>query len=219
MILRRIGFAIFLGSCLALLAGYIGAVVMPSAMVLWLSGLLAALVSFNLKLLLMWIVTPAVFGAIYAWPVMLLALPLTACITRRAGAWEPIYCLLVGAAAGIARVYVMGQSDLVVPAVFTGAILGAAFGYGMWRFDMLQLASVKLAGGLRMPESWKLAVILGSLFVVSGIAMLLFLGTGPRQRPPTECQKLASHMTGPNGKILMKCNQDDLGRGNLDSGK
>lgn len=219
MILRRMGFAILLGSGLALLAGYLGALMMPSAMVLWLFGLLAALASFNAKAFLIWILTPAIVGAMYAWPVMLLALPSTACITRLAGACAPIYCLLVGAAAGLARVHAMGQSDLAVPAVFAGATLGAAFGYGMWRFDKLQPESVERVSVLRMPESWKLAAILSSLFVVGGVTLLAFMDAGPRQRPPTDCERLAARMAGPNGKMLMKCNQDDDRRESLDFGR
>lgn len=171
MAFRRLGFSVLLGACLLPFAGYLGALMVPSGIHLWFVALLVALVSLNLKFLVALLLAPSAFGAVYAWPVMTVALPLAFCIQRRARSWAPFYGAIIGAGAGLLSVRWQGQWDLASSAGFAGLILGAGFGYAMWRFDR-RLPLSENGSGPHFPGDRKLALTLSGLFIVLGVVYL-----------------------------------------------
>lgn len=206
MLLRRYIFAIALGTSLTPLAGYLGVLMMPSAIVLWFLASITALISFNLKALAISLLMPAVIGASYAWPVMILVLPLAIVIKGRTGGLAPFYCLLIGAGAGLLSVYSQSQSDFAISATFAGAILGAAFGYGMWRFDRRAPPVTEEAGTLRFADDWKLPLMLSGSFIVLGVGYLTLRKVETPKNPLRECEQMAADFQ-PTGKRLLKCNE------------
>lgn len=150
---RRLGYSIGVGFILTPLAGFIGAVMFPALLIIWLSALVysivgvftgpAPLTAFNAVLLMLSV--PAVAGAYFIWPVTCIVLPLAAALWRPTTAWASLVFCFVGILAGGLAVYMIVemrltkiQSDHVsyyLAGMIAGAVCGSLFGRAMWRYD------------------------------------------------------------------------------------
>src|SRR4051794_10954366 len=102
--MRRIVFAILVGTCVTPFVGYLGMLFIPDLASLWLLSLLAGLVTIQAPVLaVISFFMPAYIGASLAWPVTLIVLPLAFMV--RARVWAPLYGAFVGGVAGALRAY------------------------------------------------------------------------------------------------------------------
>ncbi|WP_338312630.1 hypothetical protein [Bradyrhizobium sp. TM239] len=161
-----------------LFAGYVGLVFLPSLLAVWLGAVLAFASP-------MVVVAPVLVGAQIAWPVTCVALPAAAMVIRPAKAWAPVFLLILGAGSGLISGKLLAHTvgygttkDLLWACVFSGAFLGALFGYAMWRFDRLSPIEVEAAGSLRtaIKANW-LNLTLPVVFVVVALTYLAFSGS------------------------------------------
>ncbi len=173
---RRLWIILLLMIGTSLLAGYVGLVFLPSLLAVWLVAVLA----FASPVV---VVAPVLVGAQIAWPVTCVALPLSAMAIRSAKASAPVFLSLIGAGSALisgkllARTVGYGTTDLLWACVFSGAFLGALFGYAMWRFDRLGTTEVEAAGSLQTTISAKwLNIALPAIFLGVALTYLAFGG-------------------------------------------
>jgi hypothetical protein len=128
---------------------------------------------------------PVLVGAQIAWPVTCVALPLAALVIRPAKAWAPVFLSIVGAGSGLISGKILARSvgygtaaDLLWACVFSGAFLGALFGYAMWRFDRLSPIEVEATGSLQttIKANW-LSIALPVVFIVVALTYVTFSGS------------------------------------------
>lgn len=170
---------------MTLLAGYVGLVFLPSALAVW----LGAVFLFASPVI---VVAPVLVAAQIAWPVTCVALPVAALVIRPAKAWAPIFLSIVGAGAGLISVKLLAPSvfygpveDLLWACAFSGAFLGALFGYAMWRFDRLSPIEVEATGSLQttIKANW-LSITLPVIFIAVALTYLAFSGSA--NQPPLD---------------------------------
>jgi len=141
----RLTYCVLVGALLTPFAGYLGALAIPGMALLWAAGIVVALFSAP-KGALVLLVLPALAGAKFAWPVTCVVLPLTGLLLRRATAWAVPIGLVVGLTAGMLATYLTMISGLMlvnpkdhlsfaIGGGVAGAVLGAIFGFALWRFD------------------------------------------------------------------------------------
>jgi hypothetical protein len=150
----RLGFSIVLGLLVTPLAGFIGAVMFPGLLIIWLVPTVYSLLAIfagpspaeAMKTLLAMLSIPALTGAYFAWPVTCIILPVAAALWRPVTAWASLVFLFVGFIAGGLTTYVLvrapwikinsnDHANLYLAGVFAGAIYGSLFGRVMWRYD------------------------------------------------------------------------------------
>lgn len=141
----RILFLTALGLILAPFAGYLGATTMPSLVIIWLWSLAIAIFS-NLKAAATLAAMPGLVGTLVAWPLTCIMFPVAGLIFSPARFWAPAAFLVIGCIGGVAAIYASSHfwpvfvyaknwTDFVLPAAFAGGILGALYGFALWRFD------------------------------------------------------------------------------------
>lgn len=170
---------------MTLLAGYVGLVFLPSGLVMWLG---AAFLSASPVV----VVAPVLVGAQIAWPVTCIALPVAALVIRPAKAWAPVFLSTVGTGSGLISAILLAPSvfygpvrDLLWACLFSGAFLGALFGYVMWRFDRLSPIEVEARGSLRTTiKANRLSTALPVVFIVVALTYLAF--SGSINQPPLD---------------------------------
>jgi hypothetical protein len=175
---RRLWIILLLMIGTTLFAGYVGLVFLPSLLVVWLGAVLAFASP-------MGVVAPVLVGAQIAWPVTCVALPVAAMVTRPAKAWAPVFLSVVGAGSGLISGKLLSRTvgygttvDLLWACVFSGAFLGALFGYAMWGFDRLSPIEVEATGSLQttIKANW-LNIALPVAFIVVALTYLAFSGS------------------------------------------
>jgi hypothetical protein len=168
-----------------LLAGYVGLVFLPSVLAVWLGAafLFASPVVVG---------APVLVGAQIAWPVTCVALPIAAMVIRPAQAWAPVFLSIVGAGSGLISAKILAPTvfygpleDLLWSCVFSGAFLGALFGYAMWRFDRLSPIEIEATGSLQttIKANW-LSIALPVVFMAVGLTYLAFSASA--NQPPLD---------------------------------
>ncbi|WP_300184072.1 hypothetical protein [Bradyrhizobium sp.] len=160
---------------MTLLAGYVGLIFLPSLLAVWFGAVLV----FALPVV---VVAPVLVGAQIAWPVTCVALPVAAMAVRPAKAWAPVFLSVVGAGSGLISGKLLARSvgygtmeDLLWACVFSGAFLGALFGYAMWRFDRLSPIEVEATGRFQttIKANW-LNIALPVIFIAVALTCLAF---------------------------------------------
>jgi putative flippase GtrA len=174
---RRGSFTILLGIALTPLAGFLG-VVVSALSPLWLFGLglglLAAPVFLAVSLV-------TVFkGALYAWPLTCMILPLTAVFVRPVTHISFLVFALVGLIGGpLSFTFMSSMSDaamhpdsfrsLAAASAFAGVILGTIFGFIVWRYDRLTFERTDNSASRR---TLKLGMVLSAAFLIVALVGL-----------------------------------------------
>jgi hypothetical protein len=179
---RRLWIILLLMIGMTLFAGYVGLVFLPSLLAVWLGAVLV----FASPVV---VVAPVLVGAQIAWPVTCVSLPVAAMVIRPAKAWAPVFLSVIGAGSGLisgkllARTAGYGTTeDLLWACVFSGAFLGALFGYAMWRFDRLSPIGVEATGSLHTTiKANLLNIALPVVFIVVALTYLAFSGSTNQQ--------------------------------------
>ncbi|TCU71272.1 hypothetical protein EDE08_106269 [Bradyrhizobium sp. R2.2-H] len=170
---RRLWIILLLMIGMTLSAGYVGLIFLPSLLYVWLVAALA----FASPVV---VVAPVLVGAQIAWPATCVALPVAAMVIRPARAWAPALLSVIGAGSGLISAKLSGRTvgygtteDLLWACVFSGALLGALFGYVMWRLDRLSPIEVEAGGSLQttIRANW-LNIALPVVFIVVAISYL-----------------------------------------------
>jgi hypothetical protein len=144
----RIFFSVAVGVSLTFLAGYVGSLAFPGLVVIWFWSVLISIFVGGAKATLALLIVPSMFGAQFAWPVTCILFPLIG-LLRQPATISTVFVLsgcgaLLGASITYARfatqtfVFVNPQNQLhfVVASAVAGAVLGGAFGFCLWRFDV-----------------------------------------------------------------------------------
>jgi hypothetical protein len=138
-----------LGLSLLPLAALAGAIAEPAILSLWGLSLLFAIFTFEFKLFFAAIIAPMILAAKLAWPVTCVLFPAFAFVYRRRGPLDIAIFAILGAVAGPVLVFALaklGWPIFISPrsvgsflrmACASGAILGAIFGYAIWRIDRI----------------------------------------------------------------------------------
>lgn len=141
-----------LGLFLLPLAALAGAIAEPAVLKLWGLSLLFAIFTVEFKLFFAAIVGPMIFAAKLAWPVTCVIFPIVAFLCPRKGPIDIAIFAVLGAVAGPVLVFALaklGWPFFISPrsvgsfmrmAAASGAILGAVFGYAIWRIDRITKA-------------------------------------------------------------------------------
>jgi hypothetical protein len=104
--LRRLIWLIPLGIVLAAISGYIGAIVLPQAIAVWVALLFLKAITMQASGFFVVLAGPALHGLLWCWPVTCVALPLASLAVRSPHASTPLVFLALGAVAGAVIVYV-----------------------------------------------------------------------------------------------------------------
>lgn len=144
----RILFSVAVGVSLTFLAGYIGSLAFPWLVVIWLWSLLISIFVGGAEAALALLIVPSVIGAQFAWPLTCILFPLIS-LVRQLATISTVFVLSgCGAFLGGSITYVRFVTHLifyvnpqdhlhyVLASAFTGAVLGAVFGFCLWRFDV-----------------------------------------------------------------------------------
>ena len=148
------GFVLYLavGLLLLPLAALAGAIAEPSALNLWILSLLFTIFTLQFKLFFAAIVAPMIFAAKLPWPVTCVIFPITAFYCPRKGPFDIAIFVILGAVAGPIAIFAtvkLGWPLFISPrsvgsfmrmAATSGAVLGAIFGYAIWRIDRITKA-------------------------------------------------------------------------------
>jgi hypothetical protein len=171
---RRFWIILLLMLGMTLLAGYIGLVFLPSVLAVWLGAVLVFASPVVVVVLIL-------VGAQIAWPVTCVALPVAAMVIRPAKAWAPVFLSTVGAGSGLISGKILAPGagygtaeDLLWACVFSGAVLGALFGYAMWRFDQLSPIEDQATGSQTAIKANWLSIALPVVFIVVVLTYLTF---------------------------------------------
>jgi hypothetical protein len=111
--------------------------------------------TFSLKAVTAVLIATAIYGAQFAWPVTCVVFPAITLALRRSNAFTPLLLSAVGAVAGPSLVYLLvkmkmvllNQTDLdhfMIGGLASGAVLGATFGFAVWRFDHLSRKEIAI---------------------------------------------------------------------------
>ena len=146
-----------LGLTLLPLAALAGAIAEPAMLKVWGLSLLFAIFTIEFKLFFAAIVGPMIFAAKLAWPVTCVVFPVFAILCPRKGPSDIAIFAILGVVAGPILVfacaklgwpfYISARSvgSFIRMAAASGAILGAVFGYAVWRIDRITNAPVTRA--------------------------------------------------------------------------
>lgn len=148
------GFILYpaLGLTLLPLAALAGAIAEPAMLKLWGLSLLFAIFTIEFKLFFAAIVGPMIFAAKLAWPVTCVLFPVFALLCPRKGPLDIAIFAVIGAVAGPVLVFAVAKlgwpffisarsvGSFLRMAAASGAILGAVFGYAIWRIDRISNA-------------------------------------------------------------------------------
>ncbi len=103
--LRRLLWLVPLGLLLSAVAGYVGAIVLPKAIAVWVALLFLKLITLQIGDFFLVLAGPALYGLLFTWPVNCVLLPLASVLTQRTSASTPFVFLALGAASGGALGY------------------------------------------------------------------------------------------------------------------
>lgn len=180
---RRGSFTILLGLALTPLAGLLG--VISSAMLpMWLFGLGLGLLAGPAVLGIVSLVT-MFQGALYAWPLTCVALPLAAVFVRPVTqATVPVFALIGLAGGPLSFALISRMSDgamhsdsfrsLAIASAFAGVVLGAVFGFALWRYDKLMLKQAEPVGSAASNRTVKMGAVLSAVFLIFALIGLTF---------------------------------------------
>jgi hypothetical protein len=190
---QRLCFSLLLGAALTPLAGYLGAMTMPSLVTAWFWSLAVSLSLMSLKLAAVLVLVPGLEGMKYAWPVTCILLPFTVNVQSRARWWTPFVCLLVGATGGLVVVYLQNRWVLAPAAGFAGATLGIVFGYVIWLFERHIPIAETIAKTSFPGPHWVLGASLSVLFI---LATAIYLIRYPQSQiaEMSDCGKLGGKL-------------------------
>lgn len=173
---QRANFTILLGLLLTPLAGFLG-VISSAVLPLWLFGFLLGPTAIGVLSLV------TIFqGAWYAWPLTCVILPLAAVFLRPVTHVSVLAFVLIGLVGGplsFASISLVSGGPvhldtLAIASAVTGAILGAIFGFALWRYDKIR-ERAETVGGKSPAQTLKLGVVLSATFLMLALAGLMLV--------------------------------------------
>jgi hypothetical protein len=143
--LRRLLWIVPLGIFLAALSGYVGAIILPQAIAVWVSLLFLKAITMQTGAFFVVLAGPALFGLRWCWPVACVVLPLATLFIGRGTAGASAMLVALGIAAGAAVAYAgvaLGVDGLdpkdapwfALAGAVTGAMSGCVFALALQRY-------------------------------------------------------------------------------------
>jgi hypothetical protein len=143
----RLVFLLVVGALITPLAGYLGAMTIPHLITMWFVGLVFFF-GVGLKAMLVLLIFPALVGAKWIWPVTCIVLPVADLMLRPWTARAIWIFALIGCVSAAATAYLLIElrvelinkinlGAFVVAGAWAGGVLGAIYGYILWRTERL----------------------------------------------------------------------------------
>ena len=111
--LRRLLWLVPLGLLLSAVVGYVGAIVLPQAIAVWVALMFLKLITTQFGDFFRVAAGPALYGLMFTSPINAVLLPLVSLWVGRTSGWTPLQFLALAAIAGGAWVYICVATGLI----------------------------------------------------------------------------------------------------------